>query len=121
MLTGRFTDPSQMKDEGFVTMMPRFQPETFKHNLKLVNQAKEIAEEKGCTPAQLAIAWVLSLSNRPGLPIIIPIPGATTASRVEENANLIQLTDEERTTISEIVDSFEVSGGRYPAHFPMET
>ncbi|KAK7426399.1 hypothetical protein QQZ08_007154 [Neonectria magnoliae] len=121
MLTGRFTDASQFKELGVVSHFPRFQAEALAHNLKLVGQAKVLAEKKGCTPAQLAIGWVHGLSNRDGLPTIIPIPGATTASRVEENAKVIALTEEEMKTIGDIVDSFEISGGRYPAGAPTDT
>lgn len=101
-------------------MFPRFQSEAFEHNLKLVKQVKALAEKKGYTPAKLAIGWVRSLSNCPGLPTIIPIPGVTTAARVE-NAKHIQLTEEEVTAINDIVNSFEASGGRYPAFMPVET
>ncbi|KAF4470324.1 pyridoxine 4-dehydrogenase [Fusarium albosuccineum] len=121
MLSGRFKDAADFKELGIVSILPRFQPEAFQHNLKLVQQVEAIAQKKGCTPAQLAIGWVRGLSNQPGLPTIIPIPGATTAARVEENAKGVELTQEEMKTIGDLVDSFEVSGGRYPAGIPMET
>ncbi|KPM41596.1 hypothetical protein AK830_g4969 [Neonectria ditissima] len=121
MLTGRFTDASQFKELGVIAHFPRFQAEALQHNLKLVAQAKALAEKKGCTPAQLAIGWVRGLSNRNGLPTIIPIPGATTASRVEENAKVIELSEEEMKAIDDIVNSFEPSGGRYPAGLPTDT
>ncbi|KAM5355765.1 hypothetical protein ACJ41O_002411 [Fusarium nematophilum] len=121
MLSGRFKDASQFKELGIVSILPRFQPDAFEHNIKLVQQVEALAEKKGCTPAQLAIGWARGLSNRPGLPTIIPIPGATTAARVEENAKYVELTDEEMKAIRDMVDSFEVSGSRYPASVPMET
>lgn len=121
MLSGQFKDVSQIKELGVVSFLPRFQKEAFDHNLKLVRQVEALAEMKGCTPAQLAISWVRSLSNRPGLPTIIPIPGATTAARVEENSKFIELSEEELKTIGDMVDSFEVSGDRYPAQIPMNT
>jgi pyridoxine 4-dehydrogenase len=80
-----------------------------------------VAEKKGITPAQLAIHWVRGLSGRKGLPTIIPAPGATTAARVEENAQHCQLSEEEMKTLEKIADEFEVSGGRYPEGMPMET
>ncbi|KAL6403448.1 hypothetical protein AUP68_12795 [Ilyonectria robusta] len=95
--------------------------EALEHNLKLVNQVKAQAEKKGCTPAQLALAWLRGLSNSPGLPTVIPIPGATTKARVEENAVVIELSEEEMKTINDIVHSFEVSGTRYPQGAPTET
>ncbi|KAJ4271788.1 hypothetical protein NW762_000494 [Fusarium torreyae] len=121
MLTGRFTDSSQFKDQGVASAFPRFQPEAFQHNLKLVEQVKAIAEKKGITPAQLAIAWVRGLNGRKGMPTIIPIPGATTTARVEENAKHIPLSEEEMTTLDDLANAFEVSGGRYPDGAPMET
>lgn len=121
MLTGRFTDVSDVKALGMIAHFPRFQAEALEHNLKLVNQVKAQAEKKGCTPAQLALAWLRGLSNSPGLPAVIPIPGATTKARVEENAVVIELSEEEMKAINDIVHSFEVSGTRYPQGAPTET
>ncbi|KAH6606404.1 hypothetical protein Trco_005557 [Trichoderma cornu-damae] len=114
MLAGKFKDISDVQSMGLLSTFPRFEKAAFDHNLKLVNQVKELAKEKGCTPAQLAIGWVRSKSNGPGLPKIIPIPGATTVARVEENAKLIKLTEEDMNKIDSIVESFEVVGERYP-------
>lgn len=121
MLSGQLKDASQMKELGIAAFLPRFQKEAFDHNLKLVHQVEALAEKKGCTPAQLAISWVRSLSNRPGLPTIIPIPGATTAARVEENSKFFELSEEELKAIGDMIESFEVSGDRYPTGFPMNT
>ncbi|KAM0260312.1 hypothetical protein ACHAQJ_002877 [Trichoderma viride] len=121
MLTGKFKDVSEVQHFGIISKFPRFQKAAFDHNLKLVNQVEAFAKEKGCTPAQLAVGWVLSQSNRPGLPTIIPIPGATTAARVEENSKVIKLTEEEAKKIDSIIESFEVAGGRYPDGVPKET
>ena len=82
--------------------------------MKLVNQVEALASAKGCTPGQMAIAWVRKHSNRPSLPAVIPIPGATTPDRVKENAKIIDLTDDEFVKINEIIQSFEVKGERYP-------
>ncbi|KAF7548454.1 hypothetical protein G7046_g8668 [Stylonectria norvegica] len=121
LLTGRFKDVSQTKSLGIATMLPRFQAEHFDHNLQLVKQVETLAEKKGVTPAQLAIGWVRSLSNAPGLPTIIPIPGATTAERVEENTKSTTLTEEEMKALGDVLTSFEVSGGRYPPGMPTNT
>ncbi|KAL4730398.1 hypothetical protein ACLX1H_002432 [Fusarium chlamydosporum] len=109
MLTGRFTDSSQFQGQGLASGFPRFQPEAFQHNLKLVEQVKSVAEKKGITPAQLAINWVRGLNGREGLPAIIPTPGATTVARVEENAQNLSLAEEEMNTLEEIANAFEVS------------
>lgn len=121
MLTGKFKDVSQVKELGIVSFLPRFQKEAFDHNLKLVQQVEALAEKKGCTPAQLAIGWVRAQSNRPGLPTIIPIPGATASARVEENSKFIELSEDELKAIGDLIESFDVAGGRYPQGLPMET
>ncbi|KAL7909448.1 Aldo/keto reductase [Trichoderma velutinum] len=121
MLTGRFKDVSEVQGFGFISKFPRFEKAAFDHNLQLVAQVEALAKEKGCTPAQLAIGWVHSQSNRPGRPTIIPIPGATTAARVEENSKLIKLTEEEVKKIDNIVDTFEIAGARYPPGAPSNT
>lgn len=121
MLTGQFTSPADLESKGIIARFPRFQGEAFEHNLKLVEQVKALAEKKGCTPAQLAIGWVQSVGGRPGLPTIIPIPGATTAGRVEENSKHIKLSEEEYKTITDIVNNFQTAGARYPESVPIET
>lgn len=121
MLSGKLTSPADMKEKGIIANFPRFQAEAMEHNLKLVNQVEAIAEKKGCTAAQLAIGWAKALSGRPGLPTIIPIPGATTAARVEENSKLVKLTEEEFKLLSDLVDNFETAGERYPQGIPTMT
>jgi len=100
---------------------PRFSPENFPNNLQLYNHVNELAQQKGCTAAQLALAWVRNLSRRPGMPTIIPIPGSTHASRVEENAVEVELTDAEMDPIDGILAKFEVKGERYPTEHPTNT
>lgn len=121
ILTGRFKDVSDIKDRGVMVGFPRFQPGAFEQNLELVRQVEAVAKAKGCTSAQLAIAWVRKYSNRPGLPTIIPIPGATAASRVRENAELVEITDEEFSALNNIVFSFKTAGARYPDFVPMNS
>lgn len=102
--------------------VPRYYPENFDHNLQLFNLVNALAEQKGCTPAQLAISWVRSLSQRtPELPVIIPIPGTTTAARVRENAKHIDLSDEEIEEIGKILAKFQAKGERYPDYIPKDT
>ncbi|KAF4446514.1 putative pyridoxine 4-dehydrogenase [Fusarium austroafricanum] len=121
MFTGRFADSSQFQGQGIASGFPRFQPEAFQHNLKLVEQVKAVAEKKGITPTQLAINWVRGLNGRKGMPTIIPAPGATTGARIEENAQYFPLSEEEINTLEDLANAFEVSGGRYPDGAPMET
>ena len=95
-------------------MMPRFQPENFEHNQRLVSELDKIAKRKQCSLAQLSLAWVRTLSQRPGMPVIIPLPGATTVARVKENATEVQLSDEDFEEMNAALDRYEVKGDRYP-------
>ncbi|KAF6839885.1 pyridoxal reductase [Colletotrichum plurivorum] len=121
MLTGEIKSIDDIPEGDFRRMMPRFQPDTFDINMKLVKQVQDLAAKKGVTPAQLAISWTVALSKKPGMPEIIPIPGATTAARVNENAKLVELTEEELAEIDATLAKFEVVGGRYPAGAPVNT
>ena len=89
--------------------------------MELVQQVKDMATKKGCTSAQLAINWVRALSKRPGMPAIIPIPGATTAARVEENSKLVEISEEEMKEIDETLGKFKTAGDRYPGSIPTDT
>ncbi|KAE8151970.1 NADP-dependent oxidoreductase domain-containing protein [Aspergillus avenaceus] len=123
MLTGQFKKFDDIPQDSvlFSYNFPRFQQENFKKNLRLVEKVESIAERKNCTPAQLAINWTRALSRRPGMPTIIPIPGATTAKRVEGNSKLIDITDEEMAEIDEILAEFTPAGERYPETVPVNT
>ena len=80
-----------------------------------------MAKKKNCTPAQLAVSWTIALSQRPGMPVIIPIPGATTVERVNENSKHVRLSVAELDEIDATLAKFEIRGARYPASIPMET
>ena len=123
MLTGKWKKLEDIPKDSLLLsfQLPRFQPGNFEINVQLVEKVEEIAEKKGCTPAQIAINWTRSLSRRPGMPTIIPIPGATTVARVEENSKLIDITDEEMAQIDAILAKFKPAGERYPAHFEQNT
>jgi aryl-alcohol dehydrogenase-like predicted oxidoreductase len=109
-LTGRFTSPADFDEDDFRRHHPRFQGESFQRNLDLVAQVREIAHEKGCTPAQLALAWVLSRGEN-----VVPIPGTKRRSYLEENAAAVdvELTDEELERIDEAFPKDAVVGDRY--------
>jgi pyridoxine 4-dehydrogenase len=100
---------------------PRFQRENFEINMELVRKVEELAAKKGCTAAQFAINWVRALSGRPGMPTVIPIPGATTAARVEENSKVVEITEQDFAAVDAILKKFPVAGGRYPEHIPTNT
>ncbi|KAJ1334153.1 pyridoxine 4-dehydrogenase [Microdochium nivale] len=122
LLSGQIKSLDDLPKDSMLRGYPRFQPDTFPINMELVSEVERIAAAKGCTPAQLAISWVRTLSRRgPGLPTIIPIPGATTAERVAENCKFFELTDEEMKQIDGILDKFPVVGERYPDYVPTDT
>jgi pyridoxine 4-dehydrogenase len=93
--------------------MPRYQPDVFDENIKLANAVEELAKQKGVTPAQIAIGWVLYHNGKKGMPTIIPIPGTTTSARTEENMKPAKLSEEDFKTLGEILKKFPVKGGRY--------
>lgn len=76
-----------------------------------------MAEKKGCTNAQIAIGWVVAISKAEGMPRIVPIPGATTAERVRENAKAAELTEQDIEEINGILSQCVVKGERYPVPF----
>jgi aryl-alcohol dehydrogenase-like predicted oxidoreductase len=107
-LTGRFRSPNDFAEGDWRRTNPRFQGENFQRNLDLVAVVQRIAGEKKCTPAQLALAWLLSRGKH-----IVPIPGSTRVERVEENAGAVNvaLTAEDRAALDNIAAA--VAGERY--------
>lgn len=95
-------------------MMPRFQPDVFDENLKLVREVEKIALKKGVTSGQIAVGWVIALSGRNGFGQILPIPGATTSERIRENMQPAQLNEEDMAALDEILKKFPPIGERYP-------
>ena len=112
-LTGQIKSLNDIPEDDFRRHLPRFQPENFSKNLDLVYELEKLAKKKACTPAQLAIGWVMSLSQTEGRGVIIPIPGATTEERVLENAKAIRLSKDDLEEIREILDKAVIVGGRY--------
>lgn len=107
-LTGRFRTPDDLAPGDWRRSNPRFQGDNFQRNLELAAQVQAMAAVKGCTPAQLALAWLLSRGED-----VIPIPGSTRAERVEENLGALDvtLTDDEIRTLEAIAPA--VAGDRY--------
>jgi len=112
-LTGQFKSFDDIPEKDFRRILPRFQPENFENNMKLVRELEKIAKKKKCTLAQLALGWVRGLSKREGMPEIIPIPGATTVERVLENSVEVELTQGEMDEIDSVLANCEVIGDRY--------
>jgi len=119
MLSGELRSVDDLPEADFRRQYPRFQPDTFPINIQLVDELQSLAKKKGCTPAQLAINWTKNLAKEHDLPQIIPIPGATTSTRVGENAVDIEFTNTELSAIDDILGKFTVVGGRYPDAIPI--
>lgn len=115
MLAGNFNNHADVANGEFHSMFPRFQGENFEQNLKLVRELRKLAQKKGCTNAQFALAWLRSVSGKAGMPVIIPLAGARSEARVKENCEDVTLTDSEAKEIDDILGSFPVAGARYPA------
>jgi aryl-alcohol dehydrogenase-like predicted oxidoreductase len=109
-LTGRFTSPDDFEDGDFRTNHPRFQGENFQRNLDLVERVRAIADEKGCAPGQLALAWVLRQGED-----IVPIPGTKRVRYLEENvaAADVELTDDDLARLDEVAPVGVAAGERY--------
>ncbi|KAK3984141.1 NADP-dependent oxidoreductase domain-containing protein [Cladorrhinum sp. PSN332] len=116
MLTGQIKSPDDIPEGDYRRTVPRFQPGAFEANLRLVDEVKKLAAKKGCTPGQIAINWVVALGRRPGMPEIIPIPGASSPERAKENAVEIELSEEDLAEIERIVSEFKPVGERYDEH-----
>jgi aryl-alcohol dehydrogenase-like predicted oxidoreductase len=110
-LSGRFRKPEDLPPEDFRRNHPRFQGENFQKNLDLVSKVEEIAREKGCTPSQLALAWLLARGED-----IVPIPGTKRRGFLEENvrALAVVLTPADLERIDEVAPQGVTAGDRYP-------
>jgi len=112
-LTGKIDDKTTFGGTDTRNVVPRFTPENRTANLAFVEWLKAFAERKKATPAQIALAWLLTQK-----PWIVPIPGTTKRHRLEENlgAAAIQLTADDLREIDCAASRIEVRGARYPEH-----
>ena len=117
ILTGQITKPSDLDPTDLRHHLPRFAPENMSKNAQLGAEVQKLAKTKGCTSAQLALAWIRTLSGRDGLHTIIPIPGSTTEARAIENSKSkdVTLSEVEMHQLKDIMNRTEVAGARYPA------
>ena len=113
-LTGQVRKAEDIPEGDMRRRFPRFHPDVFHKNIELVEELEKVAKKKDCTPAQLALAWVRQLSDRPGMPTFIPIPGATTEERVNENMGIVKLDQQDLAEIDKILSEAVVLGNRYP-------
>ena len=112
-LTGKIDEKTTFDSSDFRNVVPRFSPEARKANQAVVDLLGRIAEQKEATPAQIALAWLLAQQ-----PWIVPIPGTTKVSRLEENLGAvnIKLTAGDLREIESAASKIKVEGARYPEH-----
>lgn len=110
-LTGQIKTFEDLAPDDYRRNSPRFQGENFDRNLELVRRIAEIAGERGCTPAQLALAWVIAQGED-----VVPIPGTKRRKYLEENVGAleVQITPEELKRIDEVAPRGVAAGERYP-------
>ena len=111
-LSGRFTSTDDLEQNDFRRANPRFQGENLERNLRLLERVEELAHAKGATPAQVALAWVLSRGED-----VVPIPGTKHVRYLEQNVKAveIELTAEELSTLDRAFPAGIAAGDRYPA------
>jgi len=117
-LTGKIDEHTTFDSSDFRNIVPRFTPENRKANQALVDLLAGIGKRKRATPAQLALAWLLAQK-----PWIVPIPGTTKASRLEENigADAVDLTSDDLREIEDAASQITVAGARYPEDLERRT
>ena len=110
-LTGRFRTYEDLPADDYRRNHPRFQGENFKRNLVLADRVASVAKEKGCTAAQLALAWLLAQG-----PDVVPIPGTKKRTYLEENAGAmtVRLSPKDLARIAEAAPAGVTAGPRYP-------
>lgn len=113
MLTGAFAKRTDFDEGDYRRHMNKFQEAAMEQNIKLVDEVNKLAARKGVAPVQIALAWILSLSEQPEMPTIIPIPGGSTRDKVTQNLQGIPRLDEtEMAEIDEILKRNPVVGAR---------
>jgi aryl-alcohol dehydrogenase-like predicted oxidoreductase len=115
-LSGQIRSLDDLAPDDFRRRNPRFQGEAFEQNLRLVDRVRAIADEKGVTAGQLALAWVMAQSDRDGNPTVVPIPGTKRVGYLEENAAAadVDLTEDDLRRIDEAAPVGATVGDRYP-------
>jgi len=117
-LTGKMDENTKFGSTDFRSTLPRFTPEALKANQAVVDLLSRIAKQKKATPAQIALAWLLAQK-----PWIVPIPGTTKLTRLDENIGsiAIELTSDDLREIDSAASKITVEGDRYPEHLQRMT
>jgi len=109
-LSGKYKSLDDLDEKDWRRNVPRYQGENWEKNVHLVNEVVKLAQEKGCTPSQIALAWVLQHEH------VVTIPGTKSIKYLEENieSDNIELTDQDNEKIRELLNTFPTGGDRYP-------
>lgn len=113
-LSGHYRNADKLEDNDFRRLLPKFNGEYLKHNLKIIDQLVTFAKEKNCTPAQLALAWLLAQHET-----IVPIPGTRSIDRLNENVEALDVTLSV-VELTEINGLIHTIGEQYPALHDLE-
>jgi len=110
-LSGKYKSINDLEENDWRRSVPRYQGENWDKNVLLVNQVEVLAQEKGCTSSQIALAWLLKNEG------VVTIPGTKSVKYLLENNDSVnvKLTDEDMTRLRNILNSFPVGGDRYPS------
>jgi aryl-alcohol dehydrogenase-like predicted oxidoreductase len=116
-LTGKIRDVNTLEQSDFRRIAPKFQTENLQKNLKIVDELTQFAKSKNCTPAQLALAWVLAQGDD-----VVPIPGTRSIERLEENKNAlnVNLSATELAELNRIAPMDAIAGEQYPDYLDFE-
>lgn len=112
MLTGEIRRLDDLPADSPLRALPRYQPDVFDGNMKLVRALEKLARAKGCTTTQLALGWLKAHTGKPGMPVVVPVAGARSEEWVRQNAVRVELTGEDFATIEAIQRDFPVLGYR---------
>ncbi len=117
-LTGKIDENTNFESNDFRSSLPRFAPDAIKANKVVVDLLNNIAKKKNATPAQIALAWLLAQK-----PYVVPIPGTTKLTRLEENLGAlnIQLSPSDLSEIASAAAKIKIEGSRYPEKFEAMT
>ena len=116
-LSGKYRNTEKLAEHDFRRILPKFQGENLKHNLLIVDKLIEFAKHKQCTPAQLALAWLLAQGKD-----IVPIPGTRSIERLDENSGAlnVHLSAVDLEEINQLIPSDAAIGKQYPDEFNFE-
>lgn len=113
-LTGQYRKFEDLGESDYRKMFPRFAKENFDNNMQVVHAAERLAEKKGCSVVQVALAWVIAQRSVVGAPLI-PIPGTASEERIKENTAVADLNEDDLRELDAALKNVKVQGARYPS------